>query len=87
MNSSQFLVRQQQRSLDRFRIIFLCCKLPEVGSQLIGFEANKIYTGRYYNGLYEISVDWGRSKPFLIEKKQFEKYFQLINENKDSFGT
>ena len=86
MKNSQFLRSQPPRNIDPFKITFHCFKLPETGSQLIGFEANKIYTGRLYNSLYEISVDWGRSKPFVIERKQFEKYFQLTDK-KGSFGT
>ena len=87
MKNSEFLIRRQRRNIDRFRIVFRCCKRPDASSQLIGFKADKVYIGRYYNGLYEISVDWGRGKPFLIEKKQFEQYFQLMDEGNNSFGT
>ena len=80
MSSSQLLETSSPRRIDPFRITFQCFKLPETNSQLIGFETDKTYTGRYYNGLYEISVDWGRSRPFIIEQKQFYKYFQLIDQ-------
>ena len=85
MGIKQVLV-EQTKNRDQFRIVFHCYNLPEVGSRLIGFEANKIYTGRFYNSLYEISVDWGRSKPYIIEKRQFEKYFRRIDkENPTQF--
>ena len=77
MKDKYIFKEQSRRNVDPFRITFHCFRLPETGSKLVGFKDNRLYTGRYYNGLYEISVDWGRSKPFLIEKKQFEKYFQL----------
>ena len=86
MKNGQLSAQAQQRSIDQFKITFHCFKLPEMSSQLVGFKVNTIYTGRFYNGLYEISVDWGRRKPFLIEKKQFEKYFQRID-YQGSFGT
>ena len=74
----QFLVRRQRRFIDQYRITFRCYQRPDNNSQLIGFESDKVYTGRYYNGLYEIAIDWGRSNPFLIEKKQFQAYFKLM---------
>ena len=79
MSSSKIVETSSPRRVDPFRIAFQCFKLPETNSQLIGFETDKIYTGRFYNGLYEISVDWGRSQPFVVERKQFYKYFQLID--------
>ncbi|MFN6943684.1 MAG: hypothetical protein ACK4ND_01960 [Cytophagaceae bacterium] len=45
-----------------------------------GFEENVVYSGRTFNNLYEISCAWASHKPtFLIEKKVFDQYFELIN--------
>ena len=77
-DNNLFLIRRQRRFIDQYRIVFRCQQQPEQSSQLIGFEADKEYVGRYYNGLYEVAVDWGRSTPFLIGRQQFAKYFTLL---------
>lgn len=67
--------------MDRFKISFKCSKQPEVNTGILGFEPEKNYTGRSYNGLFEISTEWGRGKPtILLDKKIFDRYFELIQE-------
>lgn len=67
--------------MDRFKISFKCSRQPEVNTGLLGFEPEKSYTGRAYNGLFEISSEWGKGKPTtVLEKKIFEKYFELLQE-------
>ncbi len=67
--------------MDKFRIAFRCSKQPELNTGLLGFEPEKHYTGRAYNGLFEISTEWGRGRPTLVlDKKLFERYFELIKE-------
>jgi len=59
-------------------IQFKCTKRP-YESVLAGFSEGRVYKGRYFNGLYQVSEEWGTSKPtIMIEKKDFEKYFEII---------
>lgn len=65
--------------MDKFKISFKCSKQPDSGSGLLGFEAEKYYRGRAYNGLFEISSEWGKGKPTIIlDKKIFCKYFEVV---------
>lgn len=65
--------------MDRFKISFKCNKQPDVSSGLFGFEPEKCYRGRSFNGLYEISSEWGRGKPTIIlDKKIFYRYFEVV---------
>lgn len=73
---------QRPKQEDKFRIYFRCSHRPENSSGLNGFELDKSYMGRAYNGLYEIAPDWGRGKPsILLRKRLFERYFEVLNEN------
>lgn len=65
--------------MDRYKISFKCNKQPEISSGLLGFEPEKNYRGRSYNGLYEISTEWGKGKPtVLLDRKIFNRYFEII---------
>ncbi|MDN4166788.1 hypothetical protein QWY31_14850 [Cytophagales bacterium LB-30] len=47
-----------------------------------GFEAGKVYDGRSFNGLYEVSPHWGRGgQSKLIGRGTFQEYFEIVNEN------
>jgi hypothetical protein len=62
------------------KILYKCIKTPD-GSSFQGFEKNKVYKGRTFNGLFEISEEWATHKPtYLLEKKDFDKFFQLIEQ-------
>jgi len=72
------MVRKYNRILDRFKISFRCSTQPKESTGLRGFEAERTYIGRTYNGLFEVSTDWGSGKPtVLLDKKDFERYFVL----------
>lgn len=74
--------RKYNRVMDKFKISFKCNKEPNESIGLFGFEHDKAYTGRTYNGLFEVSADWGRGKPTIIlDRKIFERYFELLGEN------
>lgn len=76
------MVRKYNRVMDKFKISFKCSKQPEGTNGLLGFEPDKAYIGRAYNGLYEVSTDWGRGKPtILLDRKIFDRYFELVREN------
>ena len=62
------------------RILYKCMKTPD-GNTFQGFEKNKTYKGRTFNGLFEISEEWATHKPtYLLDRKEFDKYFQLIEQ-------
>jgi hypothetical protein len=62
------------------KILYKCIKTPEEIT-LQGFEKNKTYRGRSFNGLFEISEEWASHKPtYLLDKKEFDKYFQVIEQ-------
>ncbi len=72
----------KRKNMDRYKISYKCNKQPETSTGLSGFEPHKSYTGRAYNGFFEISSEWGRGKPtMLLDKKSFEQYFELIKNN------
>lgn len=76
------MVRKYNRVMDKFKISFKCSKEPQGAIGLFGFEPEKAYTGRSYNGLFEVSTDWGRGKPtILLDRKIFDRYFELLGEN------
>jgi len=63
------------------RIEYKCKKKP-TDSKLSGFEENKVYKGRTFNNLFEVSPEWASQKPTaLIEKKVFDEFFELIPKN------
>ncbi len=64
---------------DKFKIQFRCSRRPDEHSGLADFEVNKCYTGRTYNGLYEIAPEWGRGKPsVLLRRRLFDRYFKVM---------
>lgn len=65
--------------MDRFRVSFKCIKEPKAQSGLEGYELNKSYVGRSYNGLFEISSRWGDGGVTkVVEKQTFNQYFEVI---------
>ncbi len=61
------------------KVSFLCVKTPDM-MDLAGFENNKVYHGRYFNGVYEISLNYyGGSPSQMIDKRLFDLYFQEVN--------
>lgn len=75
------MVRRYNRVLDRFTISFKCSNQPVEGTGLKGFKPECLYKGRTYNGLYEVSTEWGSGKPtVLLDRKVFEKYFKLAEQ-------
>ncbi|MCG8474666.1 MAG: hypothetical protein MI784_04200 [Cytophagales bacterium] len=68
--------------MDKYRITFTCHKKPNDNSRLKGFETNRTYIGRSYNGLFEISTCWGDGGPtVLLKASEFKKYFQTLTDN------
>ncbi len=66
--------------MDKFKIVFRCLKSPDPSTGLEGFFVNELYEGRSFNGLFELTPDWGKGKPtVLIEKNSFERYFEVID--------
>jgi hypothetical protein len=62
------------------KILYKCIKTPEEIT-LQGFEKNKTYKGRAFNGLFEISEEWATHKPtYLLDKKAFDQYFQVVEQ-------
>ena len=62
------------------RIQYKCVKTPD-GTALQGFEKNKTYKGRTFNGLFEISEEWATHKPtYLLEKKEFDKAEEVLSQ-------
>ncbi|MEQ9438563.1 MAG: hypothetical protein RIG62_05925 [Cyclobacteriaceae bacterium] len=76
------IIWQRPKQEDKFRICFRCSCRPDDNSGLNGFEVDKSYTGRAYNGLFEIAPDWGRGRPsILLRKRLFDRYFEIVNLN------
>jgi hypothetical protein len=60
------------------KIEYRCLKSTE-GTHLKGFIKGKIYKGRSFNGLFEISPEWASHyATYLIEKREFDQYFELV---------
>lgn len=65
--------------MDKYRIIFQCHTAPQSIQGLEGYTIEKRYVGRMFNGLYEISPEWGSDKQTkLITKTLFDKYFEVV---------
>ena len=65
--------------MDKFRISFICNKEPDEKFRMSGFKAGEIYSGRMFNGLYEISPRWGSDDPTrILSKKTFNEYFEIV---------
>lgn len=61
------------------KIQYRCKKTPD-NKMLKDFKENQVYKGRTFNNLFEISTEWASHKPtFLLEKKDFDKYFELLD--------
>ena len=61
-------------------IEYRCLKSPE-NNQLKGFSKGKLYKGRSFNDLFEITTEWASHQPtFLIDRREFEKYFEVVGE-------
>ncbi|WMJ74550.1 hypothetical protein RCC89_15455 [Cytophagaceae bacterium ABcell3] len=57
------------------KIQYRCIRKPSYE----GFEEKKVYKGRTFNNLFEISSEWASHKPtYLIEKKVFDQFFELM---------
>jgi hypothetical protein len=68
--------------MDRYRINFVCNKLPDQKTGLRGFKVGENYEGRAYNGLFELNAKWGSgTESKLISKSLFDEYFELKEEN------
>ena len=64
--------------MDKYRINYKCIKVPKPTTGLEGFELERVYAGRSFNGYYEVSADWGSGKKTqLITKQIFDEYFEL----------
>ena len=64
------------------KIEYICKKKP-TDSKLAGFEEKKVYKGRTFNNLFEVSSEWASQKPtFLLEKKVFDEYFEIVSKDK-----
>lgn len=65
--------------MDKFRIHFKCNKEPQPHSGLEGFNTDSLYTGRSFNGFYEVSPKWGNGKQTrLLKQAEFEQYFEVV---------
>jgi hypothetical protein len=68
--------------MDRYRINFVCNKLPDQKTGLKGFKVGKNYEGRAFNGLFEINSKWGSgTESKLISKSLFSEYFELLQQD------
>ena len=66
--------------MDKFRIQYKCNKAPKPNTGLEGFMVDQQYVGRSFNGLFEVTPQWGNGKQTrLIQKNEFEEYFELIS--------
>ncbi|AHM61216.1 hypothetical protein D770_14810 [Flammeovirgaceae bacterium 311] len=65
--------------MDKFRINYKCNKMPKANSGLEGFTLDRTYTGRSFNGLFEVTPQWGNGKQTkLLQRQEFEEYFEVI---------
>ncbi|SMG43069.1 hypothetical protein SAMN05661096_02973 [Marivirga sericea] len=68
--------------MDRYRINFVCNKLPDQKTGLMGFKIGENYEGRAFNGLFEINAKWGSgTESKLISKSLFDEYFELLQQD------
>lgn len=67
--------------MDKFRINYKCNKAPKPCAGLEGFMVDQLYVGRSFNGLFEVTPQWGNGKQTkLLKKTEFEEYFELISQ-------
>lgn len=83
MKNSDFLLWRQRRRHDPFKIIYECHHVPSFESQQGAFRVGEEYNGRCYNGLYQVSADWGREEAHHLSKREFERYFQLVKQSRE----
>lgn len=68
--------------MDKYRIVFQCHTMPKATSGLMGYEPEKQYVGRMFNGLCEISPNWGSDlRTKLIAKPIFDQYFEIVKKD------
>ena len=84
MKNSDFLVWRQRRKQDRFKIRYECHTIPTLDSDQHSFRVGEVYHGRCYNGLYEVSTDWGREEASHLSKREFEAYFRLLSASRQT---
>lgn len=80
MKNSEFLVWRQRRRTDPHKINYACHRAPLFEAKPSAFEVGKVYHGRCYNGLYQVSANWGREEAYHLSKREFEEYFRLVNQ-------
>lgn len=65
--------------MDKFRINYKCNKAPKANTGLEGFMVDRTYTGRSFNGLFEVTPAWGNGKQTkLLQRQEFEEYFEVL---------
>ena len=87
MKNSDFLVWRQRRRQDPFRIRYECYRAPSFSAGQCSFRVGEVYSGRLYNGIYQVSADWGREEAHHLSKGEFETYFRLVNQSREVYGT
>lgn len=74
--------------MDKYRIVYKCNKQPKPHSGLEGFLPEHTYTGRAFNGLYEVTPQWGNGRGSrLLQRREFEEYFEEVNRPAISLAT
>jgi hypothetical protein len=72
-------IKENKVTMTQIKKIEYKCITPPESNLLKGFVKGRVYKGRAFNGLYEITTEWASHQPtYLVEKKDFEKYFQLV---------
>ncbi len=68
--------------MDKFKINFVCNKEPDNTLRISGFKIGEVYSGRSFNGLFEISPRWGSDDPTrILTKKTFSEFFEIIEKD------
>lgn len=66
--------------MNKFKIHYICNKAPDKWIHLDGFEEGVIYTGRMFNGVFEVTPNWGGDLPTkMISRKIFDSFFEMVN--------
>lgn len=87
MKNSDFLVWRQRRRQDPFKIRYECHCEPSFGPEQCSFRVGEVYNGRFYNGIYQVSADWGREEAHHLSRREFEAHFRLVNQSQKVYGT
>ncbi len=69
-----------EKYMDKYKISYKCHKKPDTSLGLIGFEADNQYVGRSFNGMIEMSPEWGSGTSILLDYKSFKQYFELLHQ-------